>query len=73
MVYDDQQSRGASAQVFQAMLSRSPYMYQYAPSLERYLKNYPNFFHRPADVSEVLFWADDESPRSPTNGHYSPM
>jgi len=57
VVYGDQSSPTAAAQVFAAMLSRSPYMYQYAPSLERYLRRYPN--DRPADVREALFWAED--------------
>jgi len=59
-IYDDQESRTAAAQVFAAMLSRSPYMYQYAPSLERYLEHYPS--DRPAGISEALFWADDDLP-----------
>jgi hypothetical protein len=58
IVYSDIESSAAG--VFQAMLSRSPYMYQYAPSLERYLKNYPG--DRPTDVSEALFWSEDDLP-----------
>jgi hypothetical protein len=57
VVYGDQKTQAAVAQVFAAMLSRSPYMYQYAPSLERYLKHYPD--ERPAAIREVLFWAED--------------
>jgi len=60
IAYADEDSVTAAAQVFDAMLSRSPYLYQYAPSLERYLKNYPN--DRPTDLSEALFWADDDLP-----------
>ena len=60
LVYEDEQTRTAAAQVFQAMLATSPYMYQYAPSLERYLEHYPA--DRPAGVSEVMFWADDDLP-----------
>ena len=59
-IYDDQESRTAAAQVFEGVLSRSPYMYQYAPSLERYLEDYPS--DRPAGISEALFWADDDLP-----------
>jgi hypothetical protein len=58
IVYSDKESSAAA--VFQAMLSRSPYMYQYAPSLERYLENYPG--DRLADVSEALFWSEDDLP-----------
>ena len=60
IVYDDEQSESAADQVFGGILSRSPYMYQYAPSLERYLRNYPK--DRPAGVREVLFWAEDDLP-----------
>jgi hypothetical protein len=60
IVYSDSPSRAAAAQVFDAMLSHSPYLYQYAPSLERYLKNYPN--DRPVDVAEALFWSQDDLP-----------
>jgi hypothetical protein len=60
IVYNDAPSRAAAAQVFDAILSHSPYMYQYAPSLERYLKNYPN--DRPPGVSEALFWSEDDLP-----------
>ncbi|HKW41083.1 MAG TPA: hypothetical protein VJN39_07535 [Gemmatimonadales bacterium] len=60
IVYDDQRAAAAAADVFNGILSRSPYMYQYAPSLERYLKDYPA--DRPADVSEVLFWSEDDFP-----------
>ncbi len=58
VVYADEDSVTAAAQVFAGMLSRSPYLYQYAPSLELYLKNYPQ--DRPADLSEVLFWSRDD-------------
>ena len=60
IVYADQDSATAAAQVFAGVLSRSPYMYQYAPSLERYLQNYPS--DRPADISEALFWSEDNLP-----------
>lgn len=60
IVYGDQEPTAAAGQVFQLMLSRSPYMYQYAPSLERYLVSYPR--DRPAGLFEVLFWAEDNLP-----------
>jgi hypothetical protein len=60
ILYDDSPSRTAAAQVFDATLSHSSYMYEYAPSLERYLKNYPQ--DRPPDVAETLFWSEDDLP-----------
>ena len=57
VVYGDQQSPAAAAQVLAAMLSRSPYMYEYAPSLARYLAHCPN--DRPADGRDVIYWAED--------------
>jgi hypothetical protein len=57
VVYDD--DRGVpAARVFQAILSRSPYMYEYVPSLERYLEHYPD--DRPPDIKEVIFWSLDD-------------
>lgn len=60
IVYDDSRSQAAAAQVFDAMLSHSSYMYEYAPLLERYLKNYPQ--DRPPGVAETLFWSEDDLP-----------
>jgi len=60
VVYGDADSATAAAQVFAGIESRSPYMYQYAPSLEQYLKTYPQ--NRPAELSEALFWSADELP-----------
>jgi hypothetical protein len=60
IVYVDADSAARAAEVFAAIVSRSPYMYQYAPSLERYLANYPS--DRPADLSEVLFWSEEDLP-----------
>jgi len=60
VVYADEDSVTAAAQIFTAMLSRSPYLYQYAPSLERYLEQYPQ--NRPTDVTEALFWSEDDLP-----------
>ena len=59
IVYDDQQSRTAAAHVFQTMLARSPYLFR-APSLERYLVDYPR--ERPANLSEAMFWSEDDLP-----------
>jgi hypothetical protein len=58
--YADARDRIAAAQVFADMLSRSTYMYQYAPTLESYLKSYPN--HRPASAHEALYWSEEDLP-----------
>lgn len=60
VVYADEDSITGAAEVFAAMLLRSPYLYRYAPSLQRYLEDYPQ--DRPAGVAEVLFWAEDDLP-----------
>lgn len=60
IAYDDQRPSAAAAQVFAGMLSRSPYMYQYAPSLERYLENYPG--DRPVGARDVFYWSEDDLP-----------
>jgi hypothetical protein len=56
--YADASRHDDAAQVFAGVLSRSPYMYRYAPSLERYLKDYPR--DRPAGAHDVVFWAEDD-------------
>jgi hypothetical protein len=37
LVYADRKSASAAARVFSGIVSRSPYMYRYAPSLQKYL------------------------------------
>jgi hypothetical protein len=63
VTYDDAQGAPAR-QIFQGILARSPYMYQYVPSLERYLENYPN--DRPPNIKEVIFWSLDDFGLKPT-------
>src|SRR5688500_14563095 len=58
-VYDDRGGVDAS-NAFGALLSEAPYVYQYAPALAAYLKNYPRSTLEGAD--EVIFWADDAPP-----------
>ena len=60
VVYADEDSTTDAAQVFDSIVSRSPYMYQYAPALERYLINYPD--DRPSDIAEALYWSEDNLP-----------
>jgi hypothetical protein len=60
VAYANEDSITGAAEVLAAMLLRSPYMHQYAPSLERPPENYPQ--DRPPDVAEVLFWAEDDLP-----------
>jgi hypothetical protein len=60
VVYDDEAHPIASADVWAGILSRSPYMYEYAPTLERYLVNYPQ--DRPANARDTFFWALDDMP-----------
>ncbi len=61
IVYDDRKDSTAAISVFTEILSHSPYMYQYAPSLERYLENYPA--DRPSGVHDAIFWANEDFPR----------
>jgi hypothetical protein len=65
VTYDDSKDTTAAVQVWDAMLSQTPYIYQYAPELDQYLKNYPN--DRPPGVREAIYWAlDDLSGGQPT-------
>jgi hypothetical protein len=58
LVYADRKSASAAARVFGGIVSRSPYMYRYAPLLQKYLENYPK--DRPAGAREALFWSEDD-------------
>jgi hypothetical protein len=60
VVYDDGPDSTAAAQVWDGMLSRSPYIYRYAPTLDRYFRNYPN--DQLSGAHEVIFWAEDDVP-----------
>ncbi|HEU4994430.1 MAG TPA: hypothetical protein VFT29_06400 [Gemmatimonadaceae bacterium] len=58
--YDDHGNVSASA-AFASLLSESPYVYQYAPMLAGYLRNYP---HEKLDgITEAIFWSEDALPR----------
>jgi hypothetical protein len=58
LVYADRKSASAAAQVFRGIVSRSPYMYRHAQSLQKYLENYPK--NRPTGAREALFWSEDD-------------
>jgi hypothetical protein len=60
VVYDDRGNVRAS-DAFADLLAQSPYVYQYAPSLTRYLTSYPRA--RLDGVSYVLFWSQTQAPR----------
>jgi hypothetical protein len=60
VVYDDRGNVRAS-DAFADLLAQSPYVYQYAPSLARYLSAYPRA--RLDGVSDVLFWSETAAPR----------
>jgi len=58
--YDDHGGVSGGA-AFEALLSESPYVYQYAPTLANYLRHYP---HEKLDgVTEAIFWSEDQMPR----------
>ena len=60
VVYDGPGSVRAS-DAFAALLAQSPYVYEYVPSLQRYLSSYPR--GRLDGADEVLFWSEDRAPR----------
>lgn len=56
VVYEDRMPATAAEQVWDAMRSRSPFVYQYAPALDHYLQSYPE--GRPeGQLRETIFWA----------------
>lgn len=60
VIYDGAGSVRAS-DAFAALLAQSPYVYEYVPSLQRYLSSYPR--GRLEGAAEVLFWSEDRAPR----------
>jgi hypothetical protein len=60
VVYDDRGNVRAS-DAFAELLAQSPYVYQYAPSLARYLSEYPRA--KLTGVSDALFWSETAAPR----------
>jgi hypothetical protein len=59
VVYDDRGHRDAS-KAFAGLLAESPYVFQYVPSLHRYLADYPRT--RLEGVTDVLYWSTDTVP-----------
>ena len=49
-----------ASDAFAALLGDSPYVYQYAPSLQQYLSTYPRT--KLDDASEVVYWSEDAAP-----------
>jgi hypothetical protein len=60
VVYDDRGNVRAS-DAFTDLLAQSPYVYEYAPSLARYLSTYPRA--KLDGVRDVLFWSETAAPR----------
>jgi hypothetical protein len=60
VVYDDRGNVRAS-DAFADLLAQSPYVFQHAPSLARYLSAYPR--SKLDGVRDVLFWSETTAPR----------
>ena len=60
VVYDNRGNVRASS-AFAALLSESPYVYEYIPSFHNYLATYPR--GNLDGLTEVLFWSEDRLPR----------
>jgi hypothetical protein len=60
VVYDDRGNVRAS-DAFGELLAQSPYVYRYAPSLARYLAEYPRA--KLNGVSDALYWSETVAPR----------
>jgi hypothetical protein len=48
-------------EVFLDLVAQMPGLYDYAPDLERYLKNYPS--GRPKGIRDYLYWSEDRMPK----------
>jgi hypothetical protein len=60
VIYDDRGNIRAS-DAFAELLAQSPYVYRYAPSLARYLSDYPRA--KLNGISDALFWSETAAPR----------
>jgi hypothetical protein len=58
--YDDRGGVSAAA-AFGALLAESPYVFQYAPKLASYFRNYPR--EKLDGATDAIFWAEDQLPR----------
>ena len=56
--YGDQQTPRRSGDVFTSLLAESPYLYDYLPSFQQYLKGYQGATL--AGVSDALYWSSDK-------------
>lgn len=59
VVYDDKGGVSAS-DAFNALLANSPYVFQNAPALANYLRNYPRV--KLEGATDVIYWAEDQAP-----------
>ncbi len=57
VVYDDAKDSASAAQVWDGILSRSPYIYRYAPTLDQFFRNYPK--DQLPGAHEVIYWSQD--------------
>lgn len=60
VVYDDRGGVNAST-AFGALLAESPYVFQYAPKIASYFKNFPH--EKLEGATEAMFWSEDQLPR----------
>jgi hypothetical protein len=60
LVTFEDQGNVRAADVFDSLLTQSSDLYEYAPELQRYLRDFPA--NRPKDARDVLYWSDDRVP-----------
>ena len=56
--YGDQKAVRPAGDVFLSLLGESPYLYDYLPSFQQYLKGYPS--QSLAGVTDAIFWSSDK-------------
>jgi hypothetical protein len=55
--YGDQKSARRASDAFGSLLAESPYIYEYLPSFQRYLRSYPA--DTLSGVTDAIYWASD--------------
>ncbi|MEO8336114.1 MAG: hypothetical protein ABI664_14140 [bacterium] len=61
VAYGDQKEARSAADIFKGLLAESPYLFDYVPTLHKYLESYPT--GSLPDVTDAIYWASDKMDR----------
>ncbi|MEO5814561.1 MAG: hypothetical protein ABIT20_04700 [Gemmatimonadaceae bacterium] len=61
VAYGDQKEARSAADIFKGLLAESPYLFDYVPTLHKYLESYPT--GSLPGVTDAIYWASDKMDR----------